>query len=97
MILITTGVLSQTVERPPHNREVVGSNPGRVIPKDIKRQELLLPCLAFNIKGKEQRRSKSKVRQGSTLTISTCSLIQNGGWAYFGVPMCAGHLFGIEP
>ena len=46
-----TGVLAQSVERPPHNREVVGSNPGRVIPKDVKRWELLLPCLAFNNKG----------------------------------------------
>ena len=42
-------VLAQSVERPPHNREVVGSIPGRVIPKDVKRWELLLPCLAFNI------------------------------------------------
>ena len=42
-------VLAQAVERPPHNREVVGSIPGRVIPKDVKRWELLLPCLAFNI------------------------------------------------
>ena len=33
------GVLAQSVERPPHNREVVGSNPGRVIPKDVKRWE----------------------------------------------------------
>ena len=41
--------LAQSVERPPHNREVVGSIPGRVIPKDVKRWELLLPCLAFNI------------------------------------------------
>ena len=30
-------VLAQSVERPPHNREVVGSIPGRVIPKDVKR------------------------------------------------------------
>ena len=30
---------------------VVGLNPGRVIPKDVKRWELLLPCLAFNNKG----------------------------------------------
>ena len=29
-------VLAQSVERPPHNREVVGSIPGRVIPKDVK-------------------------------------------------------------
>ena len=42
-------VLAQSVERPPHNREVVGSIPGRVIPKDVKRWELLLPCLALNI------------------------------------------------
>ena len=33
----------------PHDREVVGSNPGRVIPKDVKRWELLLPCLAFDL------------------------------------------------
>ena len=46
-----TGVLAQSVERPPHNRQVVGLNPGRVIPKDVKRRELLLPCLAFNNKG----------------------------------------------
>ena len=39
-----TGVLAQSVERPPHNQEVVGSNPGRAIPKDGKRWELLLPC-----------------------------------------------------
>ena len=45
-----TGVLAQSVERPPHNREVVGSKPVRVIPKDVKRRELLLPCLAFNNK-----------------------------------------------
>ena len=42
-------LLAQSVERPPHNREVVGSIPGRVIPKDVKRWELLLPCLALNI------------------------------------------------
>ena len=42
-------VLAQSVERPPHNREVVGSISGSVIPKDVKRWELLLPCLAFNI------------------------------------------------
>ena len=42
-------VLAQSVERLPHNREVVGSIPGRVIPKDVKRWELLLPCLALNI------------------------------------------------
>ena len=35
----------------------MGSIPGRVIPKDVKRWELLLPCLAFNNKGIEQRRS----------------------------------------
>ena len=52
-----TGVLAQLVERPPHNQEVVGSIPGRVIPKDVKRWELLLPCFAFNNKGIEQRRS----------------------------------------
>ena len=46
---ISICVLAQSVERPPHNREVVGSIPGRVIPKDVKRWELLLPCLAFNI------------------------------------------------
>ena len=45
----TECVLAQSVERPPHNREVVGSIPGRVIPKDVKRWELLLPCLALNI------------------------------------------------
>ena len=44
-------MLAQSVERPPHNRDVVGSNPGRVIPKDVQRRELLLPCLAFNNKG----------------------------------------------
>ena len=32
------GVLAQSVERPPHYREVVGSNHGRVIPKDVKTQ-----------------------------------------------------------
>ena len=42
-------VSAQSVERPPHNREVVGSIPGRVIPKDVKRWELMLPCLALNI------------------------------------------------
>ena len=50
-----TGDLAQSVERPPHNREVVGSNPGRAIPKDVKTRELLLPCLG-GIKGIEQRR-----------------------------------------
>ena len=50
-------MLAQSVERPPHNREVVGLNPGRVIPKDVKRRELLLPCLAFNNKEIEQCRS----------------------------------------
>ena len=29
-------------QRPPHNREVVGSIPGRVIPKDVKRWEFTL-------------------------------------------------------
>ena len=28
-------MLAQSVERLPHNREVVGSIPGRVIPKDV--------------------------------------------------------------
>ena len=51
-------MLAQSVERPPHNREVVGSIPGRVIPKDIKRWELLLPCFGVqHLKGIEQRRS----------------------------------------
>ena len=27
------GTVAQWLERPPHEREVVGSNPGRVIPK----------------------------------------------------------------
>ena len=44
--------MAKSVERPPHNREVLGSNPGRVIPKDVNRRELLLPCLASNNKGK---------------------------------------------
>ena len=51
MPCIFNNVLAQSVERPPHIREVVGSNPGRVIPKDVKRWELLLPCLAFKNKG----------------------------------------------
>ena len=52
-------MLAQSVERPPHNREVVGSIPGRVIPKDVKRWELLLPSLfgVQHLKGIEQRRS----------------------------------------
>ena len=50
-------MLAQSVERPPHNREVVGSIPGRVIPKDVKRWELLLPLFgAQHLKGIEQRR-----------------------------------------
>ena len=49
IVAINRCVLAPSVERPPHNREVVGSIPGRVIPKDVKRWELLLPCLAFNI------------------------------------------------
>ena len=56
-------MLAQSVERPPHNREVVGSNPGRVIPEDVKRRELLLPRLAFNNKGIEQRRSQAGADQ----------------------------------
>ena len=52
-------MLAQSVERPPHNREVVGSIPGRVIPKDVKRWELLLYTLfgVQHLKGIEQRRS----------------------------------------
>ena len=50
LIYVLTGVLAQSVERLPHNWEVVGSNRGCVIPKDVKRWELLLPCLAFNNK-----------------------------------------------
>ena len=49
MFILLRCVLAQSVERPPHNREVVGSIPGRVIPTDVKRWELLLPCLALNI------------------------------------------------
>ena len=31
-----TGVMAQWLERLPHNRKVVGSSPGRVIPKTFK-------------------------------------------------------------
>ena len=48
---LVTGVLAQSVERPPHNREEVGSNPSRVIPKYVKRRKLMLPCQAFSNKG----------------------------------------------
>ena len=51
MYMFDTDALALSVERPPHNREVMGSNPDRVIPKDVKRRELLLPCLAFSNKG----------------------------------------------
>ena len=33
---IKTGVMAQWLERLPHNRKVVGSSPGQVIPKTVK-------------------------------------------------------------
>lgn len=56
-VIVSNRCVGSSVERPPHNREVVGSIPGLVIPKDVKRWELMLPCLALNKKGIEQSRS----------------------------------------
>ena len=51
-------MLAQSVERPPHNREVVGSIPGRVIPKDVKKVGVAATLFGVqHLKGIEQRRS----------------------------------------
>ena len=36
VLILYTGVMAQWLERPPHDREVAGSNPGLVIPKTLK-------------------------------------------------------------
>ena len=44
----TTGPAGSVVEHPPRDREVVGSNPGRAIPKALKSYQWL-PCLVLSI------------------------------------------------
>ena len=40
--------MAQWLERLPHNRKVVGSSPGRVIPKTFKKWYSLASCLALD-------------------------------------------------
>ena len=45
MNMTIPGMVAQWLERPPHELEVAGSNPGRVTPKTYKQWDLL-PSIA---------------------------------------------------